>query len=136
MKTWTLAIAAVALVLVIPKLVSAEAKLVGANEYRESCLNCHGVGGRGDGPMAQFLTVKPADLTQIKKNNDGLFPVIALHQIIDGTTLVPTHGERVMPIWGIQFLEKDGGKYKGLVGEEAVQLRILELIHYIQSIQE
>ena len=136
MRTWVLAKVAAVLILVMPEIVSAEAELLGADEYRRSCLNCHGVGGRGDGPMAQFLTLKPADLTQITKNNDDLFPIIRLYQVIDGTTLVPTHGERAMPVWGERYLEEDGGKYGGLEGEQAVRLRILELIFYIQSIQQ
>ena len=136
MKTWVLAVVAVVLISVKPAVVSAEAELIGADEYRKSCMNCHGVGGRGDGSMSQFLTVKPADLTQITKNNDGLFPIIRLYQVIDGTTLVPTHGERAMPVWGERYLEEDGGKYESLSGEQAVRLRILELIFYIQSIQQ
>ena len=136
MKSWVLSAVAIALVSLKPVVVSAEEELIGADEFRRSCINCHGVGGRGDGPMAQFLTVKPADLTQITKNNDGLFPVIWLYQVIDGTTLVPTHGERAMPVWGERYLEEDGGKYGGLEGEQAVRLRILELIFYIQSIQQ
>ena len=39
----------------------AEEDTIGADEYRISCLSCHGVGGRGNGPLAQFLTVKPTD---------------------------------------------------------------------------
>lgn len=136
MRAWILALIAVALILVKPPVASAEAEVIGADEYQRSCMNCHGVGGRGDGPMAQSLTVKPADLTQITKNNDGLFPIIWLYQVIDGTTLLPTHGERAMPVWGERYLEEDGGKYGGLEGEQAVRLRILELIFYIQSIQQ
>jgi mono/diheme cytochrome c family protein len=136
MKTWVLAVIAVAVVLVMPELVSAEAELIGSDEYQRSCLTCHGVGGRGDGPMAQYLTVKPADLTQLTKNNDGLFPIIEIYQIIDGTTLVPTHGERAMPVWGARYLEEDGGNYGPLTGEQGVRLRILELLFYIQSIQQ
>lgn len=136
MKTWILAVAAAALILLKPPVASAEAELVGAHEYRRSCMNCHGVGGRGDGPMAQFLKAKPTDLTQMTKNNKGLFPVIWLYQVIDGTTLVLTHGEREMPIWGERYLQEGGGNYGGLEGEQGVRLRILELIFYIQSIQQ
>ena len=32
----------------------AEEDLVGASEYRTSCLSCHGVGGKGNGPMAKL----------------------------------------------------------------------------------
>jgi putative copper resistance protein D len=34
----------------------------GAALYAEHCAACHGVGGRGDGPAAQGLATKPADL--------------------------------------------------------------------------
>jgi mono/diheme cytochrome c family protein len=122
MRTFILTAVVAALVSVFPDLVSAEPEVIGAKEYQRSCLTCHGVGGRGDGPMSQYLTVKPADLTQIRKNNDGLFPIFDILQIIDGTTA--------------RYLEEDGGNYKGLTGEEGVRLRILELLFYIQSIQQ
>ena len=48
----------------------AEDEIIGAEEYRVSCLACHGVGGKGDGPMAEYLTVQPSDLTQIAKDNE------------------------------------------------------------------
>lgn len=35
----------------------------GARLYAENCALCHGVGGKGDGPAAASLTVRPADLT-------------------------------------------------------------------------
>jgi copper resistance protein D len=35
----------------------------GARVYAENCALCHGAGGRGDGPAAAQLPVRPADLT-------------------------------------------------------------------------
>ena len=35
----------------------------GAHLYVENCALCHGAGGKGDGPAAAPLTVRPADLT-------------------------------------------------------------------------
>ena len=35
----------------------------GARLYAENCALCHGVSGKGDGPAAAGLTVRPADLT-------------------------------------------------------------------------
>ena len=35
----------------------------GAHLYVENCALCHGTGGKGDGPAAAPLTVRPADLT-------------------------------------------------------------------------
>jgi len=39
--------------------VVAEEDIIGADEYRISCLSCHGVGGKGNGPMAEILKVQP-----------------------------------------------------------------------------
>lgn len=36
----------------------------GAPLFSENCAVCHGAGGRGDGPMATKLPVRPADLTE------------------------------------------------------------------------
>lgn len=36
---------------------------MGADVYRTHCVNCHGTRGWGDGPVAEFLTPRPADLT-------------------------------------------------------------------------
>ena len=139
MRAIKLALVVAALISATPGLVAAETpekEVIGAKEYQRSCSPCHGAGGQGDGPMSEFLNVKPADLTLIRKDNDGLFPIFDVIQIIDGTTIVPPHGERAMPIWGDRYLEEEGGNYKGLTGEEGVRLRILELLFYIQSIQQ
>ena len=34
------------------------------------------------------------------------------------------------------YLEEDGGNYGGLTGEQGVRRRVLELLFYIQSIQQ
>lgn len=121
--------------------VSAEEDLIGADEYEASCLSCHGVGGRGDGPMAEYLSVTPSDLTAISKNNDGVFPLLEIFQIIDGRTVVGAHGVRQtdrweMPVWGSRYKADAGTKYGPYGGETAVRARILELVFYIQSIQQ
>jgi putative copper export protein/mono/diheme cytochrome c family protein len=36
----------------------------GAPLYAQNCIVCHGVSGRGDGPLAGKLPIRPADLTQ------------------------------------------------------------------------
>jgi mono/diheme cytochrome c family protein len=124
----------------------AEEDTIGSDEYRISCLSCHGVGGRGDGPLAKFLTVKPSDLTTIAKNNGGQypnikaghFPFLYVYQVIDGRTLVAPHGERAMPVWGNRYLAAQRptpGPYAGEY-EKVVRGRILELVYYLQSIQQ
>lgn len=124
----------------------AEEETIGADEYRISCLSCHGVGGKGDGPMAQFLTIKPTDLTQLSNNNGGQypdlkagrFPFARVFQIIDGRTVVSGHGDRAMPVWGDRYVAEKSGKYGPYLGanEHVVRGRILELVYFIQSIQQ
>jgi hypothetical protein len=127
---------------------SAEEETIGADEYRISCLSCHGVGGRGNGPLAQFLTVKPTDLTMLSKNNGGqypnlkagAFPFQRVYQIIDGRAGVAVHGDRAMPVWGNRYLmdqpmTQQQGPFAGTY-EKVVRGRILELVYYLQSIQQ
>jgi len=124
----------------------AEEDTIGADEYRISCLSCHGVGGRGDGPLAKYLTVKPTDLTALAKKNGGqypnlkagAFPFLRVYQVIDGRTVVGAHGDRAMPVWGERYraqlpsgIDRYGAEY-----EKIVRGRILELVYYIQSIQQ
>ena len=44
----------------------------GAAVYRTNCVNCHGVNGKGDGPVAPNLIPPPADLTSqvVQQKND------------------------------------------------------------------
>ena len=48
----------------------------GAATFRHYCRTCHGPEARGDGPVAQFLTPKPADLTRIRERNE--------HRVLSG----------------------------------------------------
>lgn len=119
----------------------AEEDLIGADEYEYSCLACHGVGGRGNGPMAEFLSVAPSDLTLLTQENDGVFPLLEIFHVIDGRTVVGPHGGREtegweMPVWGARYRAEQDGKYGPYGGEQAVRARVLELVFYIQSIQQ
>ena len=46
----------------------------GESEYQRACVVCHGIDGRGDGIMRQYLKIPPANLRQLAKNNGGKFP--------------------------------------------------------------
>jgi mono/diheme cytochrome c family protein len=137
-----------ALALLFATSVAAEEETIGSDEYRVSCLSCHGVGGRGDGPLAQYLTVKPTDLTTLAQNNGGqypnlkagAYPFLRVYQVIDGRADVALHGDRAMPVWGSRYLMEQPmvvqeGPYAGAY-EKVVRGRILELVYYIQSIQQ
>ena len=105
--------------------------------YRVYCINCHGAKGTGDGTLAEMLTTKPSDLTQLAKENDGKFPADKVRDIIDGRTGVRGHGMKEMPVWGDVFqtssLEPSGSDESA---EERSQRKVHELVLYLESIQE
>ena len=111
----------------------------GEFEYETSCASCHGVTGKGDGPMAQHLVARPSDLTILAKNNGGVFPAQKVYEIIDGRKDVEAHGSREMPVWGRQFRSTVPHiKELGLAdfGPEIAHARIASVIDYLYRIQE
>lgn len=111
--------------------IAQEDEIAGAGrfQYQTHCASCHGVTGKGNGPMVDVLLSKPADLTQLSKKNGGKFPFWRVYQVIDGRAAIHAHGERSMPVWGTWFLKTERN-------EVVVIGRILELGHYLKSIQE
>jgi len=106
----------------------------GQLEYQQYCVSCHGAEGRGNGPTASILTVKPADLTQLSKTHGGQFPFWQMYLIIDGRAPTPIkgHGTPEMPVWGKQFQMEESGA----AGSAQTRGKILQLVYYLQSIQE
>lgn len=116
---------------------NAEEELIGSNEFLVSCVSCHGIGAKGDGNLAQFLTVKPTDLTMLaKKTGGGVYPFLKVFQVIDGRTVVSGHGDRAMPVWGDRYKTETKKKYGPFGSEAATRARVLELVYYLQSIQQ
>ncbi len=107
----------------------------GKREFQRSCATCHGMEGKGDGPSASALNVKPADLTQMSKNHSGVFLFWRTYEKISGADEAPIrgHGTREMPIWGERFRLERGASEEYHMG---VRGRILSLVYYLQSIQE
>ncbi len=120
--------------LVLPA--AAQDASLGSHEYIVSCAVCHGVDGKGDGGMAVLMTVKPADLTVLSKNNGGEYPFLRVYQTIDGRMQVKGHGDRAMPIWGDRFEAETGVEPGSYGSEQMVRARILELVYFLQTIQE
>lgn len=114
----------------------AEDELIGSAEFHNSCASCHGVGAKGDGNLATYLNIKPADLTVLAKNNDGVYPFLKVFQTIDGRAVISGHGDRLMPVWGDRYSVDVGDKYGPFGGETAVRARVLELVYYIQNMQQ
>jgi mono/diheme cytochrome c family protein len=121
-------------VLVLPLLTAAASAApvsdLQRQDYMEYCASCHGPMGRGDGPVAAELKKRPADLTQLAKNNNGQFPYTRVRAIIDGRgQALGIHGPAEMPVWGERF---------GRESETDMQVRgkILSIVDYLVSIQE
>ena len=96
------------LILIFSGNASAEEDLIGSEEFRLHCAACHGVGGKGNGPIAALLNVSPGDLTVISKKNDGVYPFLNVFHIIDGRQSITAHGDRTMPLWGERYRPKQG----------------------------
>ena len=102
----------------------------GSEMYRAYCAACHGQVGKGDGPASSALKSAPADLTQLAKRNSGRFPELQVFGAINGDLLVPAHGSKDMPVWGVVF------RAMGDNGVSGAKLRIRNLTRYIESLQE
>lgn len=113
---------------------------IGEMEYRNSCVQCHGPAGKGDGPMAVVLKAGAPDLTGLQKANGGVFPVSRVYGIIKGEDPGGAHGSSEMPAWGLRYriaAPDMVGLYGSKEDEQAfVQARILGLIEYISSLQQ
>ena len=120
-----------------PTLLLAQDFEASEKEFRNSCASCHGADGKGAGFLTRtFRGINPGDLTKLTQENDGKFPFLKVFQVIDGRTQIGAHGDRTMPVWGDRYSLEIGDSMGEYGSEPAVRARILELVYYIQSIQE
>ena len=104
------------------------AAVSGKDLFYNNCAACHGVGGKGDGPMGAVLTIRPADLTILAKKTGGKFPAAQVYQMIDGRNpAVKGHGGPDMPVWGDVFAAKGGAA--------SVKDRVNALVKHIETLQ-
>jgi mono/diheme cytochrome c family protein len=102
----------------------------GPDLYRAHCAACHGLDGKGGGPAAPSLKVKPPDLTLLAKSSGGKFPEARIRKVISGDEpSLLSHGSREMPIWGPIFHQIEADQDFGNV-------RLQNLIKYLESIQQ
>jgi len=104
----------------------------GASLFKAYCASCHGIGGRGDGPVAASLKVEVPDLTRIAARQGGQFPAEQIRKIIDGRTTMPPHGSREMPVWGQEFR---AAALNDSRAQQRVDGLIDSLVQYLRSIQ-
>ncbi|HSV82100.1 MAG TPA: cytochrome c [Ramlibacter sp.] len=108
----------------------------GKREFEANCASCHGVSGKGGGPLVEWLKKSPPDLTMLAKKNGGVFPMSRLYEVIDGAD-VPSHGSREMPVWGRDYKIKAAEYYMDVPydAEAYARTRILALLEYINRLQ-
>jgi mono/diheme cytochrome c family protein len=112
---------------------TAEAVLAGTGGpdlFRTYCASCHGKTAKGDGPLADVLRFRPADLTSIARHNGGKFDADKVRRTIDGRERSKSHGDTDMPVWGDAF-KRSGEGFR----ESAVKDRIDALVEYLKTIQ-
>lgn len=112
--------------------VKKEAKLAvtdGQELYTAYCQVCHGANGRGNGPMADRLSIPPLDLTLIEERR-GEFPEEIIYRIIDGRERASGHGINEMPQWGDVFVATEE-----MNKEKRTAEKISHLVSYIKTLQ-
>lgn len=102
----------------------------GAGIFRTYCATCHGVDGRGNGPVSKALKQEVPDLTRMALRNNGVFPSIHVRTTIlfGADDLIPAHGTKEMPLWGPIFHEIEFDQDMGNV-------RLENVTKYLASIQ-
>jgi mono/diheme cytochrome c family protein len=103
---------------------------IGNYLFKTYCATCHGTSARGDGPLADSMRRRPANLTEIAKRNKGTYPKELVYKIIDGREKVPGHGGPDMPVWGDAFMRTSES-----TDEASVKHRIQALVDYLETIQ-
>ena len=101
--------------------------------YQERCASCHGVNGKGDGPVAAALKVSPPDLTTIARRAGGAFPAGQVAQVITYGGNMSAHGSQSMPVWGKIFSTEAGRGERGALHSRRT---VVQLMRYLASIQQ
>ena len=103
----------------------------GKQMYVSYCAPCHGVDGRGQGPVAAALKKQPTDLALLSKNNGGKFPSTHIMSVLEFGAANPSHGTAQMPVWGPMLGQMDATNAENNVS----LLRISNLSQYLQTLQ-
>jgi mono/diheme cytochrome c family protein len=108
-------------------------KLSGMEMYQQLCASCHGVSGKGDGPVASLIKIGVPDLTLLAHRDGGEFPTEDVRRTIDGRFDRQAHGARDMPVWGWQFY--NSANANDAEERAVVDSMIDRLVVYLRSIQ-
>jgi mono/diheme cytochrome c family protein len=101
----------------------------GKQMYSNYCAPCHGVDGKGQGPVAPALKVPPTDLTVLARNHNGKFPDTHVITVLENGAEMPVHGTAQMPVWGPILGRMD------VSNPQAKTLRMSNLSRYLETLQ-
>jgi mono/diheme cytochrome c family protein len=101
----------------------------GSEMFNSYCAPCHGKDAKGNGPAATALKNPPANLAELAKKNGGKFPADHVASVLR-SGVAGAHGSAEMPVWGPLFSAVSGKD------DAIVQMRISNLIHYLEKLQE
>ena len=96
--------------------------------FDENCAFCHGVDGKGGGPLASALDLMPPDLTTLAARGRGKFPTDHVLSILRHGGGEKSDGDKTMPAWAIILSHECGPTYAGQA--------IVELERYLETIQQ
>jgi mono/diheme cytochrome c family protein len=103
--------------------------LTGRDSFDRYCASCHGVDGRGGGPVASALRTRPPDLTTLARREGGVFPREHVAAFVEGTNrLSLTHGSGDMPVWGRTLRALDSS-------DARIKVRLANLVAFVESLQ-
>lgn len=107
--------------------------MTGQELYSRFCASCHGISGRGDGPVSKSIRIEVPDLTLVARRAGGKYPRERIVQIIDGRHIVGAHGTRTMPVWGEDLSRLEIGNPDA---ERASRTVIEKLAEYVGLLQK
>ncbi len=101
----------------------------GKQMYVSYCAPCHGLDGKGQGPVASALKALPTDLTFLSRNNHGKYPDTHIVSVLQNGAEIPSHGTAEMPVWG-PILGK-----MNQTSPQTRMLRVSNLSRYLETLQ-
>lgn len=129
------AVAALVAAVAIGQPAAAQDAASGSFLFFTFCTTCHGEDGRGDGPTAAVLTVRPTDLTALAAAEGGVFPTGRVIDRIEGTDPLIAHGTP-MPIYAEVFRGDASVVVSTPDREIQTTAVVADLVAYLESIQD
>ncbi len=97
-----------------------EAVQRGQAHYLFFCGNCHGVDGKGDGPLAVHLKIAPTDLTLLQATDSATSLAERVMKALDGRHAIGETEAHRMPIFS-----------------ESLEVKtVIEITEYLKTIQK